>query len=165
MKEIPIISLDEWDDISSSLFKELKEINHSGLVLFRNFSIITYSCNENDSQEPTDRLQLAKLTGTDRDLESPFWNESVHDFEHDKISSGKTPSEIIYAHVVEVNENGYFVHYEPGIPEEMDLLSSLDETHGLLVYDEMKLKRVSKNEHWFKGNPIDALLMIFKLKE
>ncbi len=47
----------------------------------------------------------------------------------------------------------------------MDLLTSLDETHGLLVYDEKKLKRVSKNEHWFQGNPIDALLMIFKLEE
>lgn len=165
MKEIPIISLEEWENMSSFLIKELKEINHSGLVLFRNFSIETYSCDENDSQEPTNRLQLAKLTGTDRDSESPFWNEPGHDFEHDKNSSGKSPTEIIYAYVVEVNETGYFVHYEPGIPEEMDLLTGLDETHGLLVYDEKKLKRASKNEHWFQGNPIDALLMIFKLKE
>ncbi|WP_336769343.1 hypothetical protein [Pantoea endophytica] len=92
MKKIPIINLEEWEDISSVLIKELKKIYHSGLVLFRNFSIESYSCDENDSQEPTNRLQLAQVTGTDRDLKSLLWNALGHDFDHNKHSSGKLPS-------------------------------------------------------------------------
>ena len=37
------------------------------------------------------------------------------------------------------------------------------ETDGVLIYDAAKLDRVSKNEHWFRGNPCDALLLVFML--
>lgn len=57
------------------------------------------------------------------------------------------------------------MHYVPdGEPEDWDLTEGLLETDGILVYDADKLDRVSKNEHWFRRDPCDALLLVFKLR-
>jgi hypothetical protein len=52
-----------------------------------------------------------------------------------------------------------------GEPEDWDLTEGLFERDGVLVYDATKLNRVSKNEHWFMGDPCGALLLVFKLRE
>lgn len=38
------------------------------------------------------------------------------------------------------------------------------ETDGVLANDAGKLDRASNNEHWFKGDTRDALLLVFKLR-
>lgn len=107
-----------------------------------------------------------RRTGTDRDANSTVWNAGGHDYEHDHAPAGKGPADIIYAYVAELTEQGYRVHYlQEGEPEDWDLTDSLFETDGVLVYDAAKLERVSKNEHGFKGDPRDALLLVFRLRD
>lgn len=159
-----IIEIDEWDEFEKRLLLELNEIKFDGLVLARNFSLETYDVN-NENSDPVDRFSLAKNTGTDRDNDSPFWNEPGHDYEHDMNCSGKSPSDIIYAYVVKIDSDGYSVYYLNDNPEKMDLTDGLNECDGILIYDQSKLERVSKNEHWFSSSPLEALLMIFKLKD
>ncbi|HBX4909499.1 hypothetical protein [Klebsiella pasteurii] len=159
-----IIEIDEWDEFEKRLVLELDEIEFDGLVLARNFSLETYDVN-NENSDPVDRFSLAKNTGTDRDNDSPFWNVPGHDYEHDINCSGKSPTDIIYAYVVKIDSDGYSVYYLNDNAEKMDLTDGLNECDGILIYDQSKLEHVSKNEHWFSSSPLDALLMIFKLKD
>ncbi|BBB10710.1 hypothetical protein [Sphingopyxis sp. EG6] len=162
-----VIELDDWSEFASELRGALAAIGHDGLVLIRNFMLAT--CDVDDEMRPTgetDRLAQVLRTGTDRDGKSSMWNAPGHDFEHDLTPSGKTPADIIYAYVAELTETEYRVHYLPeGEPEEWDLTDQLTEFEGVLVYDAAKLDRVAKNEHWFRGDPRDALLAVFKLRE
>lgn len=162
-----VIELDEWSEFAGALRRALDAIGHDGLVLIRNFMLVT--CDVDDEMRPTgetDRLDLVRSTGTDRDGRSAMWNAPGHDFEHDLTPSGKAPADIIYAYVAELTETGYRVRYLPeGEPEEWDLTDQLTEFEGVLVYDAAKLDRVAKNEHWFCGDPRDALLAVFKLRE
>lgn len=159
-----VVEIDEWDDFEKRLPLELNEIEFDGLVLARNFALETYDVN-NEISDPVDRFSLAKNTGTDRDNDSIFWNEPGHDYEHDKYFSGKSPADIIYAYVVKIDSDGYSVYYRHDISEKMDLTDGLNECDGILIYDQSKLERVSKNEHWFSSSLLDALLMIFKLND
>ncbi|WP_421871920.1 hypothetical protein [Nitratireductor rhodophyticola] len=161
-----VVELDDWGDFAGVLQDEVTAIGHEGLLLIRNFALVT--CDVDADMKPigeTNRLDLVRRTGTDRDAASPMWNATGHDYEHDRAPTGKGPAEIIYAYVAELTTNGYRVHYLPdGEPEDWDLTEGLFETDGVLVYDAGKLDRVSKNEHWFKGDPRDALLLVFKLR-
>lgn len=161
------IELEDWSEFGPALFSELRRLGQSGLVAVRNFQLTTF---EVDSDMvplgEVNRLDIVLRTGTDRDKESWFWNADGHDYRHDLTPSGKAPQDIIYAYVAEVGESGYFVHYQPnGTPEIMDLTTALSDQDGILIYDAAKLTRVSKNEHWFTGDPRDALLAVFRLAE
>ena len=161
-----VVELDDWGEFAGVLQHEVTAIGHEGLLLIRNFALVT--CDVDADMKPigeTDRLDLVRRTGTDRDAASPMWNATGHDYEHDRSPTGKGPADIIYAYVAELTKNGYRVHYLPdGEPEDWDLTEGLLETDGVLAYDAGKLDRVSKNEHWFKGDPRDALLLVFKLR-
>ena len=161
-----VVELDDWADFAKSLIKEMAEIKHKGPLLIRNFELET--CDIDEDMRPVgdvDRLDIVLQTGTDRDRNSLMWNAPGHDFEHDREPSGQGPSDIIYAYMVELTDDGYKVHYTPGVfLESMDLTDGLFDRHGILVYDPAKLYRAAKNEHWFRGDPKDALLAIFKLK-
>ena len=139
---------------------------HDGLLLIRNFQLVT--CDVDADMKPlgeTDRLDLVRRTGTDRDATSDMWNAPGHDYEHDRAPAGKGAADIIYAYVAELTENGYQVHYLPEeVPRDWDLTEGLFETDGVLVYNAAELDRVSKNEHWFKADPREALLLVFKLR-
>ena len=142
----------------------MQEIKHHGLVLVRNFHLLT--CDIDEHMRPigeTNRLSLAIRTGTDRDDNSLLWNAYGHDHDHENCPIGKFPSGIIYAYVAEVHAHGYLVHYYPNQPESMDLTKGLSEVDGILIYDAHKLTRVSKNEHWFTSDPRDALLDRFSV--
>ncbi|MGC0894110.1 hypothetical protein [Pantoea agglomerans] len=143
---------------------ELDETEFDGLVLARNFSLETYDVN-NENSDPVDRFSLAKNTGTDHDNYSPFWNVHGHDYEHDINCPGKAPTDIIDAYVIKIYSDGYSVYYLNENTEKMDLKDGLNECDGILIYDQSKLERVSKNEHWFASSPLDALMTIFKLKD
>lgn len=166
MNNMIIINLNDWDEFEKRLPVELRKIEYSGLILVRNFSLQTYDVDEKNelTDNFVDRLSVAIETGTDRDINSPFWNVEGHDYEHNKESACKSASDVIYAYVAEFDDSGYSVHYQSNIPEKIDLTDGLNELDGILIYDQSKLKRVSKNEHWFLEKPIDTLLMIFKLK-
>lgn len=161
------IDLEDWTHFGAALHAEMQRIGHAGLVAVRNFQLTTVEvdCDMMPLGE-VDRLDLVLRTGTDRDATSWFWNAEGHDHPHDLTPSGKSPQDIIYAYVAEVGPHGYLVHYQPGgAPEEMDLTTALSDQEGILIYDAAKLTRVSKNEHWFTGDPRDALLAVFKLAE
>lgn len=69
-------------------------------------------------------------------------------------------------YIAEVSAAGYRVHYLPDDePEDWDLTEGLWPTNGILIYDAAKLDRVAKNELWFRGDPRDALLLVFKLAD
>ena len=161
-----VVDLNDWGEFAGALYHEVTALGHVGSLLIRNFALIT--CDVDAEMKPigeTDRLYLVRRTGTDRDSTSQMWNATGHDYEHDRSPAGKDPADIIYAYVAELTENGYRVHYLPGDePEDWDLTEGLYETDGVLAYDASKLDRVSKNEHWFKGDPCDALLLVFKLR-
>lgn len=161
-----VIELGNWGEFASTLKGEIIALGHDGLLLIRNFVLI--SCDVDEDMSPTgetDRLDIVRRTGTDRDATSLMWNAPGHDFEHDLLPVGKGPADIIYAYIAELTEDGYRVHYVPnGEPEDWDLTEDLFESDGVLVYDAGKLDRVAKNEHWFKSDPRDALLFIFKLR-
>lgn len=161
-----VVELDDWSDFAGTLKKEVTEIGHEGPLLIRNFQLVT--CDIGADMKPigeTDRLDLVRQTGTDRDSESWMWNARGHDYDHDSSPTGKRPADIIYAYIAELTKDGYRVRYLPdGEPEDWDLTEGLFETDGVLAYDASKLERASKNEHWFKGDPCDALLLVFKLR-
>ncbi len=162
-----IIELEDWSEFAPTLSEALSAMGHHGLVAIRNFQLVT--CDVDEEMRPigeTDRLGLVLRTGTDRDETSPLWNAEGHDYQHDLTPSGKGAHEIIYAYIAEVTAAGYRVHYLPeGTPEDWDLTEGLWPTDGVLIYDAAKLDRVAKNEHWFKGDPLDALLLVFRLTE
>lgn len=161
-----VVELDDWGEFASILQEEVTKIGHEGLLLIRNFALVTFDVDANmQIISETNRLDLVRRTGTDRDAASSMWNATGHDYEHDRSPTGKGPADIIYAYVAELTKNGYRVHYRPDRePEDWDLTEELLETDGVLVFDASKLDRVSKNEHWFKGDPRDALLLVFKLR-
>lgn len=160
-----VVELDDWREFAGALRREVTSMAHEGLLLIRNFNLVT--CVVDSETKPigeTDRLDLVLRTGTDRDAASPMCNATGHDYPHDRLATGKAPDDIIYAYVVELTDRGYLVHYLPHEePEDWDLTEALEETDGVLVCDAGKLDRVAKNEHWFKGDPRDALLLLFKL--
>jgi hypothetical protein len=161
----PIIELPDWGKFAIRLPTALTEVNHRGCIAIRNFDLTTYDLDDDMKIiGEVNRLELVQRTGTDRDKNSPMWNAPGHDFDHDTKNLAKLPSDIIYAYIAEITEDGYLVHYQPdGHPECMDLTESLSEHNGILIYDASKLERVSKNELWFCTSPIEALLMVFKL--
>lgn len=161
-----VVELNNWGEFADALQGEATAIGHKGLLLIRNFELTT--CDVDADMNPigeTDRLDLVRRTGTDRDAASSMWNAPGHDYEHDLSPTRKGPADIIYAYVAELTKNGYHVHYlRDGEPEDWDLTKELSETDGVLAYDAGKLDRVAKNEHWFRGDPRDALLLVFKLR-
>jgi len=161
-----VVELDDWSEFSKELGSEMASGGHDGLLLIRNFQLVT--CVVDADLRPTgetDRLELVRRTGTDRDASSDMWNAPGHDYEHDLRPVGKGPADIIYAYVAELTDDGYRVHYAPdGEAEDWDLTEGLLDTDGVLVYDANKLDRVSKNEHWFRDDPRDALLAVFTLR-
>lgn len=157
------IELHDWAEFGTALRAELERLNHQGLVLVRNFQILTFTLNQNQEiLAEVDRLQLVFTTGVDRDSESQFWNAPGHDFEHDLVPCGKQPQEIIYAYLVDAFCDPYAAHIGD-TPEVIDLTSGLSDEDGILIYDPAHLRRVSKNEHWFEGDPLHALLAVFRL--
>lgn len=157
------IELASWSDLAGALREELARIGHGGLVLVRNFDLVT--ADVSDTMEylgETDRLQVVLDTGVDRDADSFFWNAEGHDYLHDQQPAGKRPEEVIYAYLVDPAPDPYLVHLHE-TPENFDLTEALDESHGILIYDPAKLCRMSKNEHWFTCAPSLALLAVFKL--
>lgn len=162
-----VIELDEWNEFASRLNRELNAVGWDGSFLIRNFELVTSEID--DDMQPIgdmDRLDLVCRTGTDRDAASKMWNAPGHDYEHDRNPAGKCPADIIYAYVAELTEGSYCVHYAPDDePEDWDLTEGLCEMNGVLVYDATKLNHVSKNEHWFTGDPCDALMLVFKLRD
>lgn len=155
-----LIVLKDWSQFSKELQRALISIHHNGLIAVRNFALVSYDPEGN----MLDQLDTVKNTGTDRNNKSIMWNAEGHDFEHDITPSGKKPSEITYAYVAETSNKGYLVHYHHEKPVEFDLTKGLTEHDGILIYDASKLKRVSKNEHWFLTDPKEALLLIFTIK-
>jgi hypothetical protein len=166
MKEPLIHELTDWRDFESALRGQLSAIEHKGRVLVRNFDRVTLNLNEYSDivGEQVDRLQIAINTGTDRNSESQFWNAEGHDLDHDLNPSGKSADEIIYAYIVDASTTPYDV-YIADEPEKIDLTEGLTDQNAILIYDATKLSRASKNEHWFNGDPRDALLMIFIISE
>ncbi len=157
------IELQDWPEFAEALPRALAAAGHVGLVAVRNFELNTVDIDEEfNPLRDVDRLAVVRETGTDRDDSSDMWNAGGHDFDHDAVPSGKLPSQILYAYVAEVGSAGYLVHYE-GEPEEFDLTKDLTDREGILIYDASQLRRVSKNEHWFLGDPREALLLVFKL--
>lgn len=162
MPVIPIHELTDWARFDGALRVQLDAISHQERVLVRNFDRVTFNLDENDEIEgkEVNRLQIAIDTGTDRDRQSHFWNAEGHDYQHDRCPKGKNPEDIIYAYIVDAQANPYSV-YVGDEAEQFDLTSELTDGNAILIYDATKLSRASKNEHWFTGNPKDALLMIF----
>ncbi len=157
------IELRCWSELGSALRAELARLRHTGLVLLRNFDLVTADIAKDFSHlGETDRLQIVLETGVDRDNRSEFWDVLNRDYQHELFPAGKRPNEIIYAYVVDASPDPYLVHIEQ-TPETMDLTCSLGEENGILVYDAAKLRRVAKNEHWFECDPRSALLAVFRL--
>lgn len=158
-----VVELDDWSEFAEQLASELAALGHNGLVAIRNFALSTAIVDEDMNHlGEVDRLALVRQTGTDRDNTSPMWNASGHDYDHDQSPSGKTPADIIYAYVAEVNDGDYLVHYKFE-PEQFNLTEGLSNFEGILIYDATKLQRVAKNEHWFLTDPCEALLLVFIL--
>lgn len=153
-----ILTLNDWSEFENVLRSELQAIGHKGPVTVRNFQLVTFApdCTE------VDRFAHALSNGTDRDVDSEFWNVEGFDHPHDKQLTGKRADEIIYAFTIDLTTTPYLVHHGD-VPETLDLVVQLAEHDGVLVYDSHKLDRRFMNEYWFKTSPLDAALMIFKL--
>ena len=157
------VHLASWDEFVPRLRDELSRLGLKRLVLVRNFDLETCTIGpDNEMGEMVNRLDLVRATGTDRDASSTMWNAQGHDWDHDLQPSGRAPQEIIYAYPFDVFREPPVVIWN-GAPVKMDVTASLDDRHGILIYDPLKLKQVSKNEHWFEDDPLSALLMIFTL--
>lgn len=161
-----IYELADWDKFDAALRSQLDAIGHRGQVLVRNFDRTTFDLDENYEiiGDEVNRLQIAVETGTDRDRQSCFWDAEGHDHEHDRHPCGKNPEDIIYAYIVDASSEPYDV-YIGDEPEQLDLTHGLSEQNVILVYNASLLYRASKNEHWFTGDPRDALLMIFVIED
>jgi hypothetical protein len=152
------IRLTDWSEFENILREELRAIAHHGPVTVRNFQLVTFT----DGGDELDRLAIALSTGTDRDGDSPFWNATGFDHEHDRHPTGKRADEIIYAFTIDLSHAPYLVHHD-ATPEAIDITEPLSEHDGVIVYESQKLERRTKNEYWFKTTPLDAALMIFTL--
>lgn len=157
------IELQDWSEFADELPQALASIGHTGLVAVRNFELDTADIDEDGNPlRDVDRLEVVRETGTDRDDRSLVWNAEGHDYDHDAQESGKSPSQIIYAFVADVGASGYVVHHLHE-PEEIDVTVGLCDRSGILIYNASRLMRVAKNEHWFIGDPREALLLVFTL--
>lgn len=152
------ITLDDWSDFDEVLRREIISLGHAGLITARNFSLVGFSV---DGSE-VNRLSIALSTGTDRDVNSPFWNADGFDYRHDLKSTGKRGDEIIYGFTIDLSYTPYRVMHDY-VPEIFDIVETLTEHDGLIIYDSKQLVRVAKNEYWFKSIPIDAAILIFTL--
>ena len=160
----PIVELEHWGDFAGALNEAARELGLEGDLLVRNFERTTFELGQDGEMgDEIDRLQIVKRTGTDRDGGSTFWNADGHDHNHDEQPAGKRPADILYAYVATLTGTGYLVRYD-GPAIEMDLVEGLSELNAILVYQAARLHRVSKNEHWFMGDPKEALQMVFVLK-
>jgi len=151
------VVLNDWSEFEERLRSKLKANGHHWQVTVRNFGRISF-----DKNEEVDRFELAQSTGTDRDGESPFWNATGHDHDHDRQPRGKRPDEIIYAHTIDLDTHPYTVLHEAVVSDVTQALSKAD---AILVYDAAKLNRVSPNEYWFRTTPLDASLLILCIDE
>mgnify|MGYP001454224239 CR=1 FL=1 len=160
----PTVELEDWADFEAELRKTLVTIKHTGKVLVRNFELTTAILGPKmEHLGETDRLQVVLQTGVDRDATSPFWNAPEHDYDHDLYPAEKAPNEIIYAYRVDLSATPYTVQITE-TPEVFDLTEGLDDQDGILIYNPAHLEHVAKNEHWFLGDPREALLAVFYLK-
>jgi hypothetical protein len=161
----PIIELQDWADFETQLRRTLVSINHTGKVLVRNFELTTADLGPNmEHLGETDRLQIVLQTGVDRDATSNFWNAPEHDYDHELNPAGKAPNDIIYAYRVDLSTTPYTVQITE-TPEVLDLTDELYDQCGILIYNPSHLEHVAKNEHWFLGDPREALLAVFYLKK
>lgn len=103
-------------------------------------------------------------TGTDRSPDSPFWNEPGFDHDHDGDPRGKQADEIIYAFTLDLQAEPYLVLHDAN-PTSFDITEELSPYDGIVIYDHRGLVRVSKNEYWFNGKPLDAALLVFTLAD
>lgn len=154
------VQLENWNDFEASLRVEVAQLGHGDLVVARNFMKVTFS----PEDEQQDRLQVAIDTGTDRDTESNVWNAEGFDHEHDIDPAGKAPNEITYAFTLDLSKTPYLV-VDAAVPKVFDITAELSEHDALIVYDASLLDRKSVNEYWFKGNPRDAALLLYTVKE
>lgn len=157
------IEIADWGDFEAMLRVELARLNFSDCVLVRNFDLETATVDKDTMVQSgsVDRLDLVLRTGTDRDETSDFWNVPGFDHDHDLNPAGKAAQDIIYAYPVDPRHTPYRVHVG-GAWEVLDLTEQLEDVCGILIYDASKLTRTSNNEHWFNGDPRDALLAVFK---
>jgi hypothetical protein len=87
-----VIEIDDWSEFAGALRREVIAIGHDGLLLIRNFGLVT--CDVDAEMKPigeSDRLDLVRRTGTDRDATSAMWNAPGHDYEHDRAPPGRGP--------------------------------------------------------------------------
>jgi hypothetical protein len=154
------VKLNDWGDFERTLQTELAALRHTGLVVVRNFALITMT----EDYVETDRLNLVLNTGTDRDQSSDFWNVDQFDHDHDRDPRGKRPQDIIYAFTIDPATTPFLVHHSSQA-EALDITQSLSEHDGIVVYDPRGLQRVTKNEYWFNCNPIEVALLVFTLSD
>lgn len=87
-----LIELEDWSEFAGALTREIIAIGHDGLLLIRNFQLVTSDVDEDLKLiGETDRLELVRSTGTDRDAASERWNAPGHDYEHDRAPAGRRP--------------------------------------------------------------------------
>lgn len=92
MWEGSVVELNHWSEFGSALRRAVSSTGHHGLLLIRNFGLVTCELDADMQQiGETDRLALVRQTGTDRDLTSAMWNVPGHDYEHDRAPSSKRP--------------------------------------------------------------------------
>jgi hypothetical protein len=161
------IKLKSWADFESALRRETKR----SPLLVRNFMRVTFDNIHTDDPVEVDNLAVVRETGTDRRETSSMWNASGFDFEHDLVPSGKKPNEIIYAFLIDLKPKPYLV----SAPDDdqgnfsfqvLDLTEGLTEHHAIIVYDYSdKFDRVATNEYWFRGDPLEAALLLFTLDD
>lgn len=154
------IVISAWSEFESKLRHELQLLGSYQRVVVRNFSGVTYDEQGNE----TDRLKIVLTTGTDRDSKSSYWNATGFDYQHAEEKPKKLPQELIYAFTVDLTQTPYLVHHGD-IPEEIDVTKNLESFEGIIVYDAAKLDRVAKNEYWFRGPPLEAVLLVFTIEE
>ena len=154
------IVLTDWSDFEEGLRTELGVLRHEGHVIARNFSVTSVTA---DFVE-TDRLALVLSTGTDRDISSSFWNEPSFDHDHEASPHNNQPQDIVYAFTLDLSTTPYLVRHDEE-PTSFDITDSLSQYDGIVVYHPRALRRVSKNEYWFNGSPLDAALLVFTVRD
>jgi hypothetical protein len=156
------IKINDWSELEEILRKNIGIDS----ILLRNFGVVSV---DPETYEETNRLQLVIDTGTDRCIESFFWNAQHFDFENNKNASGKMPNEIIYASLVDLTKSPYQASVPDGQGgwkfEVIDLTQGLSEYDAITAYDPGHLDRKSANEYWFKSSPINAALLVVSIAE
>jgi hypothetical protein len=158
---VELTKIPDWSGFEAELRAAVYKLGHSGKVLARHFALVTV---DPETYEETDRLALVRATGTDRDINSSFWNALGFDHEHDCHPQGKHPEEIIYAFTIDLSTTPYRVERED-LPLGFDITEGLDCSEAIVIYDASKLRRVNENEYWFETTPLDAVLAVFTITE